>query len=70
MPRVGFESTILVFERAKTVHALGRSPTVIGNMRYYSGLKSYMQQFLIQDITLLKLIRNLRLTERDGFLHN
>jgi hypothetical protein len=30
MPRVGFESTIPVFERAKTVHALGRTATVIG----------------------------------------
>jgi hypothetical protein len=30
MPRVGFEPTILVFERAKTVHALDRAATVIG----------------------------------------
>jgi hypothetical protein len=30
MPQVGFESTILVFERAKTVHALDRAATVIG----------------------------------------
>jgi hypothetical protein len=30
MPRVGFESTILASERAKTVHALDRSATVIG----------------------------------------
>jgi hypothetical protein len=29
MPRVGFEPTIRVFERAKTVHALDRSVTVI-----------------------------------------
>jgi hypothetical protein len=27
---VGFESTIPVFERAKTVHALDREATVIG----------------------------------------
>jgi hypothetical protein len=31
MPRVGFELTTLVFERAKTVHALDRPATVIGN---------------------------------------
>jgi hypothetical protein len=30
MPRVGFELTILVFEWAKTVHALDRAATVIG----------------------------------------
>jgi hypothetical protein len=30
MPRVGFESTIPVFERAKTVHALDRAATAIG----------------------------------------
>jgi hypothetical protein len=33
MPRVGFEPTTPVFERAKTVHALNRSATVIGNDR-------------------------------------
>jgi hypothetical protein len=31
MPRVGFEPTIPAFERAKTVHALDRAATVIGN---------------------------------------
>jgi hypothetical protein len=30
MPQVGFEHTILVFERAKTVDALDRVATVIG----------------------------------------
>jgi hypothetical protein len=30
MPRVGFEPTIPVFKRAKTVHALDRAATVIG----------------------------------------
>jgi hypothetical protein len=29
MPRVEFEPTTLVFERAKTVHALDRAVTVI-----------------------------------------
>jgi hypothetical protein len=31
MPRVGFEHTIPVFERAKTVHAFDRAATVIGS---------------------------------------
>jgi hypothetical protein len=30
MPRVGFESTIPVFEWGKTVHALDRAANVIG----------------------------------------
>jgi hypothetical protein len=30
MPRVGFEPTIPVIERAKTVHALDRAATEIG----------------------------------------
>jgi hypothetical protein len=30
MPQVGFEPKVLVFERAKTVHALDRAVTVIG----------------------------------------
>jgi hypothetical protein len=30
MPQVGFEPTIQVFERAKTVHALDRAATGIG----------------------------------------
>jgi hypothetical protein len=30
MPRVGFEPTIPVFQRAKTVHALDRAANVVG----------------------------------------
>jgi hypothetical protein len=30
MPRVGFEPTIPVFERSKTVHALDRAAIVLG----------------------------------------
>jgi hypothetical protein len=49
MPRVGFEPTIPMFVRAKTVHASDRAATVIGlkylssgyipnmNLRYISG---------------------------------
>jgi hypothetical protein len=32
MPRFGFEPTIPVFERAKTVHALDRAATAIGTI--------------------------------------
>jgi hypothetical protein len=35
MPLVAFEPTTPVFERAKTVHALDRAATVIGNIRYH-----------------------------------
>jgi hypothetical protein len=31
MPRVGFEPTIPVFERAKKIHALDREAIVIGS---------------------------------------
>jgi hypothetical protein len=36
MPRVGFEPTIPVFERAKTVHVSDRVATVIDNVNYLS----------------------------------
>jgi hypothetical protein len=35
MPRVGFEPTIPVFKRAKTVHALDCAATVIGYLCIY-----------------------------------
>jgi hypothetical protein len=34
MPRVGFESTIPVFERAKIIHALDRAATVNGATKW------------------------------------
>jgi hypothetical protein len=36
MPRVGFEITSSVFERAKTVHALDRAACVIGKLLFIS----------------------------------
>jgi hypothetical protein len=42
MPRMEFEPTIPVFERAKTVHALDRAATVIGYF-YRQGLKTYAE---------------------------
>jgi hypothetical protein len=46
MSKVGFEPTIPVFERAKTVHALDRAATVIGSAEttiayYRTTLNSY-----------------------------
>jgi hypothetical protein len=41
MPRVGFEPTIPVFVKAKTVHALERAATVIGNYALYSPPMSF-----------------------------
>jgi hypothetical protein len=43
MPRVGFEPTIPAFERAKTVHALDRTTTVIGSN--IIGLKIYVNGY-------------------------
>jgi hypothetical protein len=40
MPRVGFEPSTLVFERAKTVHVSHRTATVIGHRDFYSCLIS------------------------------
>jgi hypothetical protein len=34
IPQVGFEPTIPVFEGPKTIHALDRAATVIGNLRH------------------------------------
>jgi hypothetical protein len=39
MSQVEFETTIPVFERAKTVHALDRAATVIGTFSNYFGIK-------------------------------
>jgi hypothetical protein len=40
MPRVGFEPTIPVFERAKTVHALRRVAPVIGTSETTARIQS------------------------------
>jgi hypothetical protein len=41
MPPVGFVSTISVFERAKTAHALDRAATVIGIKRISDREKAF-----------------------------
>jgi hypothetical protein len=38
MPRVRFEPKIPVFERAMTVHALGRAAPVMGTFHYFIGV--------------------------------
>jgi hypothetical protein len=40
MPRMGFEPTIPVFERANTVHALERAATVIGSFPKYCDMST------------------------------
>jgi hypothetical protein len=40
LPRMGFEPTTPVFERAKTVHALERAVTVIELLRYSNLLQT------------------------------
>jgi hypothetical protein len=54
MPRVDFEPTIPVFERAKTVHALDRVATAIGsqcytesNIKLQNNFVNFLQKHLI-----------------------
>jgi hypothetical protein len=47
MPRVGFEPTIPLFERAKTVHDLDRAATVIGNGW---SLLTYLLTYLLTEL--------------------
>jgi hypothetical protein len=49
MPLVGFEPTTPVFERAKTFHALDRTPTVIARigaaeMEFVEGTENYVRK--------------------------
>jgi hypothetical protein len=39
MPQLGFDPTIPVFQRAKTVHALDRAAIVIGSEGTYTWIK-------------------------------
>jgi hypothetical protein len=48
MPRVVFEPTIPVFERAKTFHALDRAATMIGE---FSTTGSYLSGLIHQIIS-------------------
>jgi hypothetical protein len=48
MPQAGFESTIPVFSRAKTIHALDRAATVIGPVvlyRYENWCFAFMEKY-------------------------
>jgi hypothetical protein len=49
MPQMGFEPTIPVFERAKTVHALDRATTVIDlKITYHVELRLFLYLCLLQ----------------------
>jgi hypothetical protein len=50
MPRVGFEPTIPVFERAKTVHALERAATGSGSFSQLPSVKIVGVIFLLYPI--------------------
>jgi hypothetical protein len=58
MPLVGFEPTIPVFQRAKTVHALDRAATVIGLWELITNYS--MQSFNCFDVLPLKSLVNVR----------
>jgi hypothetical protein len=45
MPRVKFEPTTPVLERAKTVHALDRAAAAIGMNYYRDGHNCYVQKY-------------------------
>jgi hypothetical protein len=49
MPQEGFEPTVPVFERAKTVHVLDRAATVIGSLYMYL-LQTLVYQFVVQNL--------------------
>jgi hypothetical protein len=50
MPQVGFELTIPMFQRAKTVHTLDSVATLIGEAKFYWTLEEavYMDSVLLQ----------------------
>jgi hypothetical protein len=51
MPRVGFEPTIPVFERAKPVHALERAAAVIGKNCVYALIENILLPQMLSLIT-------------------
>jgi hypothetical protein len=51
MPRVGFETTTPVFERAKTVNALDRAATVIG-LNAHTSEKSQEDKHKVEQLTI------------------
>jgi putative methionine-R-sulfoxide reductase with GAF domain len=50
MPRMGFELTIPVFERAKIVHALDLAATMIGNFDDMDPLNKQTPKCLNRDV--------------------
>jgi hypothetical protein len=57
IPQVGFEPTIPLFERVKTIHALGRAATVIGSPVVYSLFKYVSSGTISINRLLLKFYR-------------
>jgi hypothetical protein len=54
MPRVGFESTIPVFERTKTIHALDCAATVIGKESSYLTENALRLHYKINRLTVFR----------------
>jgi hypothetical protein len=63
---VGFEPTIPVFERAKTVHALDHTATVIGTYNYEACVIKYRSKKLCDEMELQ--ILNLGTKWRDAHI--
>jgi hypothetical protein len=56
MPLVGLEPTIPAFERAKTVHALDRAATVIGDKSHaYKNNFVYIEGYDLRDYSIGKM---------------
>jgi hypothetical protein len=56
MPQVGFETTIPIFERAKTVHALDRAANLIGE---YITLVHNKQTYISKSLSRCKISKNI-----------
>jgi hypothetical protein len=67
---VGFEPTILAFERVKTFHAVDREATVIGSRLYSVGKETYIICDVFYSSKLLRKILNEATNSRLGFLEN
>jgi hypothetical protein len=63
MPRLGFEPTIPVFERANTFHALDRAATVIGNSFVITYINTYTLVYtcITHILIVLFIVRNLHI---------
>jgi hypothetical protein len=64
MPRVGFEPTILAFERTKTVHALDSVVTVIGSRLHTTRISTY-ENYICTSFVMIENISDIALQKFD-----